>query len=179
MACISATLAGLAQDCSQSMGGVAKVIIAPYSAGSIHFATSASTQVTVDGLSGTTEWKAYYFRKGNAQVTSTLNVDPANGVNYVSSELQLTFTRQDTTKRVEMSALVLGEVMVIYKDANGTYWALGVDSPVSATAGTAQTGAQKTDGNNYQITLTSEDLTWPVELDAASSTAAEAIAYPA
>ena len=183
MACTSAVLAGLAQDCSQSMGGVNKVLIRPYSAGTIYFASSADTKVKVDGLTGLTgqtiEWKAYFFRKNNAQVTSTLNADPSNGVNYVSSELQLTFTKQETVKRVEMSALVLGEVMVVYQDSNGIWWALGVNSPVVATAGTAQTGAARTDGNNYQITLTSEDLTWPVELDENSSAAASGVPFPA
>lgn len=173
--CSSAVLAGLAQDCAQSMGGVSKVLIAPYVEGSMEVSTAGT--VTIASLSGTT-WKAYYFRKGNASVTSTLNVDATNGVNYVSSELAMTFTKQETNKRLEMSALALGDVMVVYKDANGLWWALGIDNPVTCTAGSANTGAAKTDGNNYQVTLTAEDLTYPIELDAATVTKAEAIDYP-
>ena len=190
MACISATLAGLAVDCEQSMGGIQKVLIAPYTANTItkatwSGATSASTDdvedalATISGLTtGTTDWHPYYFRKGNAQATSTLNVDAANGVNFVSTELQMTFTKQDTVKRIEMSALALGEVMVLYKDNNGLWWALGIDNPVTCTAATGQTGAQKPDGSNYQITLTAEDLTYPLQLDKATSDVADLVPYP-
>ena len=190
MACTSATLAGLAIDCEQSMGGIQKILIAPYTAGTItkttwSGATSADTDdvseaiATISGFTtGSTDWKAYYFRKGNAQATSTLNIDAANGVNYVSTELQMTFTKQDTVKRIEMSALALGEVMVLYKDANGLCWALGIDNPVTCTAGTAQTGGAKTDGNNYQITLTAEDATYPLQLDKATSDVVDAFPYP-
>lgn len=181
MACTSATLAGLALDCEQSMGGIQKVLIAPYQDGAFTITSANTASIALSGtVSGETVqyFKAYYFRKGNAQATSTLNVDAANGVNYVSTELQMTFTKQDTTKRIEMSALALGEVMILYKDNNGLWWGLGIDNPVTATAGTAQTGGQKTDGNNYSMTWTAEDSTWPIQLDSATSTAANGVQYP-
>lgn len=179
MGCISATLAGLAQDCSRSMGGIQKVIIAPYSANTFDLAGETGGKIHCYSLTADTkDWRAYYFRKGNGQATSTLNVDPANGVNFVSTELALTFTRQDTEKRVEMSALAQMDLVCCYKDYAGQWWALGIDSPVTCTAGTAATGAQKTDGNNYQITLTAEDKTWPIELNLYSSQGADSIGYP-
>ena len=180
MGCTSASLAGLAVDCSKSMGGIKKVIIAPYSAGTFNLQGETGGKIHCYTLTANTgDWRAYYFRKGNGQVTSTLNTDPANGVNYVSTELQLTFTRQDTAKRVEMEHLALGDVVCCYQDCNGLWWALGVDGPVVCTAGSGQTGAQKTDGSNYQITLTAEDKTWPYELNLYSSQGADRIEYPA
>ncbi len=55
--------------------------------------------------------------------------------------------------------------MVIVKDANGKLWYLGYNEPVTATAGTGQTGTAATDGNNYQITLTDQSDTYPYEVD--------------
>ena len=70
----------------------------------------------------------------------------------------------DTTKRIEMNALLLSDVSVIVKDNNGKYWFLGYSEPVTATAGGGQTGQAKTDANQYTITLTDECAVFPYEV---------------
>ena len=158
MACLQ-TLAGIASDCSTSMGGVKKVYIADYSA-----KAATITSGEVSEFSASTQWHEYYIRKNTSSFTSTLNVDPANGVNYVSTELSLVFTKMDTAKRIEMSALVVADVMCVVEDANGNRWFLGYNEPVTASAGTGETGTAKTDGNKYTLTLTDESETFPYKV---------------
>lgn len=99
-------------------------------------------------------------------MTSTLNIDATNGVNYVSTDLVTTFSRMSTSKRVQMLALAVGQVACIVKDANGKSWYLGYSNPVEATTGTGQTGAAMTDANSYSITLNdSGAFPLPVEFD--------------
>ena len=50
----------------------------------------------------------------------------------------------DTSKRLEISALAIGNMAMIVKDANGKYWFLGKDEPTMAS-GTSQTGVAKGD----------------------------------
>lgn len=162
MAC-SVTLAGLSRDCSSSMGGIVEVFIASYD-------DVASKTLTDDAVSAITMaagkyFYRYSFKKGTGSMTSTLNVDAANGVNFVSTDLVLQFNRMETTKRVEMSALAVNECVVVVKDANGKYWYLGYDEPVSASAGDGQTGTARTDGNRYSITLQDNSVTWPYEVN--------------
>lgn len=111
------------------------------------------------------KFKTYSFRKGTASMTSTLNVDATNGVNYVSTDLVLQFGKMETAKRVEIANLAIGEVDVIVKDANGKYWYLGYDEPVTASAGEGSTGTAATDANRYQITLQDQAQTFPYEVD--------------
>ena len=87
----------------------------------------------------------------------------ANGVNYVSTELNLVFTRQETAKRVEMSALLLNDVACLVVDSNNKVWVMGLESPVNATAATAESGVAASDGNKYTITLTDESSTFMYE----------------
>ena len=94
-------------------------------------------------------------------MTSTLNVDETAGINYVSTELSLVFTKMETAKRIEISALAQGHLAVIVKDSNNMYWYLGKDDYVSASAGSANTGTAKGDSNNYSITLKDESDTFP------------------
>ena len=163
MPCIQ-TLAGIIRDCSPSIGGIVEAYIANYD--DVSSVTAEEKVSAIKMVTGKQFYK-YTFRPGTGSMTSTLNADPAAGTNYVSTELLLQFNRMETTKRIEVSALAVGDLAVIVKDANGTYWYLGKDEPVTASAGTGQTGTARADGNYYQITLTDNAATWPLEVDGA------------
>ena len=129
----------------------------------------------------------YYFRPGTSSMTSTLNIDNSAGVNFVQTVLTMLYSRMETTKRVEMSALAVNDLRAIVKDANGVfwllgeeepvvaqaadgqtgtalYWLLGYDEAVTASAGDGQTGTAKTDANRYSISLEDNNSTFPKEI---------------
>lgn len=160
----SQTLAGIAASCESNKGGISIVYIANFS--DVESVTAETDKITAITMNAQAKFKAYNFRKGTGSMTSTLNVDPANGINFVQTDLVLQFAKQDTAKRIEMTALSLGELAVIVKDSNGTYWYLGKDEFVSATAGGANTGTARTDGNNYTLTLSDYSATYPFEVEA-------------
>ena len=178
MAYCNQTLKGIILDCSHSLGGVKTVYIANYndvtdlsynaSTGSTTGSTSGATYTgdTITGITmaSGTFFQPYQFRKQTGSMTSTLTVDETAGVNYVSTELSLVFTKMETKKRIELSALSVGQLAVIVEDSNGTFWYLGKDDYVSVTAGGGQTGTAKGDGNNYTLTLKDESDTYPYEV---------------
>ena len=162
MSCIQ-TLSGLAKDCAANMGGIVEVMIA-------NFADVTGVTITDGVVSAVTmatdaKFKKYSFAKNAGSLTSTYNIDAASGVKYVTSDLLLQFNRMETSKRVEITALSLGDLAVIVKDANGKYWYLGKDEPVNASAGDGQTGTARGDANRYTITLQDESLEMPYEVD--------------
>ena len=141
---------------------------------SIHLPSSTSTDGSaaynikdlgkIVNFDNSVAWYEYNFKKNTGSFTSTLNVDPANGINFISTELTLQFNKMNTVKRVEMAALAVNEMYIIVQDCNNTYWYLGTDEPCVATSGTSQTGTSKQDGNYYQIVITDESKTWPMEV---------------
>ena len=162
MSCIQ-TLSGLAKDCAANMGGIVEVMIA-------NFADATGVTITDGVVSAVTmaadaKFKKYSFAKNTGSLTSTYNIDAASGVKYVTSDLLLQFNRMETSKRVEITALSLGDLAVIVKDANGKFWYLGKDEPVNASAGDGQTGTARGDANRYTITLQDESLEMPYEVD--------------
>jgi len=158
------TLSGLVKDCAANMGGIVEVLIANYA--------DVSSVAVSDGMIGTitmaqsAKFKRYNFAKNTGSLTSTYTLDPASGVKYVTTDLLLQFNRMETAKRVEITALALGDLAVICKDANGKYWYLGKDEPVNASAGDGQTGTARSDANRYTITLEDNSLEMPFEVDA-------------
>ena len=161
MSICNVNIAGLCKDCESSRGGIIEVYAANY--GDLTPTVSAGTITAITVATGASVYK-YEFRKGTGSMTSTLNVDAANGVNYVATELLLQFSKMETRKRIEMSALAVGELVFVVKDANGKFWYLGMDEAVTASAGSGQTGQAIGDGNFYSITLTDNSNTWPYEV---------------
>lgn len=166
MSCLQ-TLNGISTDCSMSIGGLKIVYIANYD----DVASTAITngEVTAITMNGTAKFKKYQFRRNTASMTSTLAVDPTNG-STVSTDVVLSFLRQETAKRIEISALSVGELVVLAEDGNGKVWYLGKDFPVMASAGTGESGTNYTDGNRYSITLQDNSLDWPYEVKIAPAT---------
>lgn len=162
MPCIQ-TLSGLARDCSSNMGGIQEVLIA--NAADVTGVTITENQISAIAMASSAKFKRYSFAKNTGSLTSTYTIDPASGVKYVTSDLLLQFNRMQTQARVEITALALGELVCIVKDANGKYWYLGKDEPVNASAGDGQTGTARGDANRYTITLQDESLEMPYEVD--------------
>lgn len=164
MAYCNQTLAGIQLDCTNSLGGIKTVYIANYgdiSGVTVDSGTSMVSDITmVDGAT----FKPYQFRKQTGSMTSTLNVDETAGINYVSTELSLVFTKMETKKRLEMAALAIGQLAVIVEDSNGKFWYLGYDDYVSSSAGGANTGTAKGDQNAYTLTLSDESTSFPYEV---------------
>jgi len=161
MPCIQ-TLSGLARDCAANMGGILEVLIANFD--DVSNVTVTSDQISTITMASGAKFKRYSFGKNTGSLTSTYTIDAASGVKYVTSELLLQFNRMQTAARVEITALALGDLVVIVKDANGKYWYLGKDEPVNASASDGQTGTARADANRYTITLQDESREMPYEV---------------
>ena len=145
------------------MGGILEALIANFD--DVTGVTLTDNQISAIAMASSAKFKRYTFAKNTGNLTSTYNLDPASRVRYVTSELLLQFNRMETAKRVEITALALGDLAVIVKDANGKYWYLGKDEPVNASASDGQTGTARGDANRYTVTLQDESLEMPYEVD--------------
>lgn len=163
MACFSLN-GGIAADCNTSMGGIKKVFLMDASVIPVLSGTDVQTVTEISGTT-TANTFSFHFKKNTGSMTSTLTVDAANGVNFVSTALALQFTRMEATKRASIAALVKSEVKAVVVDSNNNAWLLGYDEPVAVTEGTGQTGQAKTDGNFYSLTLTDESRDFPYFVD--------------
>ena len=162
MSCIQ-TLSGLTRDCSSNMGGIVEALIANYA--DVTGVTVSDGIISAISMASSAKFKRYSFAKNTGSLTSNYNIDAASGVKYVTTDLLLQFNRMEASKRVEITALALGDLAIIVKDANGKYWYLGKDEPVNASAGDGQTGTARGDANRYTITLQDESQEMPYEVD--------------
>lgn len=169
MACLQ-TLNGIAYDCAPSMGGIVEVLLANFSdVTALTITDDVITAITMADDGGTppvsATFKRYTFPKGTGSLSSNYTFDKTTGASFVVSDLLMVFTRMETSKRVEISALAQGELAAIVKDANGKWWYLGKDEPLTPSAGDGLTGTARTDRNGYSFTLQDNSLAMPYEVD--------------
>ena len=156
MAC-SQTLSGIPRDCEPNAGGIKEIYIA-----NIDDVTAVTLDSTGGKISGITmasskTFKKYYFKPTKANVVSTPQFNDSAEYAGEDAIITMAFGRQDTTKRVQVAALSVGELAVIVKDMNGINWYYGFDAPVLRNGGDAPSGAAKTDFNGYNIQLHAQD----------------------
>ena len=166
MAYCNQTLAGITLDCSNNMGGIKTVYITNF--GDVESVKMGEDKITGITLTSGSKFKTYQFRKGTSSMNSELTADETNGLNFVTTTLNLVFTKMETAKRVEMSALSIAQLAVIVLDSNGIYWYITPDDYASASAGGGETGTAKGDRNAYTLTLTTENTTYPIEIEASA-----------
>lgn len=163
MAC-SQTLSGIARDCSTSMGGIKRMWAVGYD--DVTSYTESNGQITAITMVTSKVFSLYEFRPQTAEVVSTPQISSENGVAYIQSVLTVMFAKQDTAKRLEMNALALSDLVIIYEDNNGKKWLLGHDNPVVASGGDSGSGKAFGDANRYGLQFTDNSLEYPIEVTA-------------
>ena len=161
MACAQ-TLSGLVHDCLPSIGGIKAVYIA--NASDVDTLTEASGKITGITMNASAKFHKYEFLKRTGSLSSNWQINAENGTKFVQTNLVLVFSRMETTKRVEISALAAGETVAIVEDMNGVYHYLGKDNPLEISAGDGLTGAAPADRNAYSITLQENSADLPLEV---------------
>lgn len=165
MACNSYTLTGLNTICKEtSFGGIKEVLIAPYD-DVASVSVASGTNLLTPTMVSDKKFKQYKLLKSTGGLTSTLNTSETSA-SYFTNEVTLQFMKMETSKRMEIMALMMSSCVVIVKDANNKYWYLGKDNYVECSAGTATTGTAASDSNHYELTLSDTSAELPYEVDA-------------
>ena len=165
MAC-NITLSEQNLDCRDSMGGIVEVYALADRGDIISINETSGSTGMISGftLEAGSAFVTYKLRKNTGSLVNTYNISEENGTTFVRSELTLVFHKMDTSKRLEISALAIGNMAMIVKDSNGKYWFLGKDEPVTMASGTSQTGVAKGDKNGYDVVLACEGKQEPWEV---------------
>ena len=177
MACNSIALSGIGLGCKDNMGGIKEVYLIKID--DITKVEATEGQISTLTLAESASFKTYKFRKGTSQFTSTMTTDEAAGTLSVQTDLALQFSKMETSKRLEIMAMCMESMAAIVLDANGKYWFLGYDFPVTASAATGQTGTNFGDFGGYNVTLTDNSKEFPYEIPATIIADLEITAAPA
>ena len=154
MACSNLT-AGFTLDCNDSNGGIDKIFIANGPVESITEAAGIVTAITVGGSAlAPADFFEFEVPRQTSSFAETVAVSQENGTVTYDQALTMVFNKMDAAKRNQI--LLMAEatsMVVVFKDANGKYFSVGLERGAYMSAGSATSGTAYADRNGYEITI--------------------------
>lgn len=161
MSC-SQTLTGIAKDCAVNKGGIKRVLLA--NKDDVSDITVVDGEITA--ITHGDPFVEFGFRPNTGNFASSWQINNENGSKFVQTLLTMIFSRMETSKRVAIMALAQADLVAVVEDANGLFWFLGYDDPLSLADGSdAQTGTARADRNGYTVVLEDNSNELPYEVD--------------
>lgn len=156
MSCI--LTAGYTLPC-KGIAGVQEVYIGTWNDGSLTYTVGTGSNLNqITAFTGATV-SFYRFQQTieTGSLTETGNFNEQNGTAYYDQVVEITVHNVNQTLNDVTNNLGRGRWRIIVLDANGNYFLVGKQNPVSVTAVTGGLGKAYGDLNGYTITFTGKE----------------------
>ena len=180
MACTT-YLTGFSTSCGSNLPSIKKLYVGTFESAKFTYTYQQNSEAQdvldadgnkiIEAVSGATlnsgadKWVEFQFRKNSSSMDTEMTVND-NGSHYYTNSATCTFAKIENSKRISLEAVASGECTMIIVDSNNQTWLIGADNPVSLSTLTATTGTAIGDSNSYNVTLSAEERTMPLLIEA-------------
>ena len=180
MACTT-YLTGFSTSCGSNLPSIKKLYVGTFESSTFTYTYQQNSEsqdvLDADGnkiieavsgatlKSGADKWVEFQFRKNSSSMDTEMTVND-NGSHYYTNSATCTFAKIENSKRLALQSVASGECSMIIVDSNNQTWLIGADNPVSLTTLTSSTGTAIGDSNQYSVTLSAEEPTMPLLIEA-------------
>ena len=181
MACITTYLTGFSTSCGSNLPSIKKLYVGTFESGTFTYTYQQNSEAQdvldadgnkiIEAVSGATlksgadKWVEFQFRKNSSSMDTEMTVND-NGSHYYTNSATCTFAKIENSKRLALQSVASGECSMIIVDSNNQTWLIGADNPVSLTTLSGSTGTAIGDSNQYSVTLSAEEPTMPLLIEA-------------
>lgn len=167
MAC-NTSLTAILKDCSNNIGGLTNIYIAPAEFVTA-FTQTSGTITAISTSGGTAPFREFQFNKNSASYVEEAGISLENGSTFYTTTTTLMIPRREVAKRNALALIASGQrnLYLILKDANGLYWLQGFSNYANLTALGEGSGAAKADGSKYSLSFLAEEPQLMYEVNSA------------
>lgn len=180
MACTT-YLTGFSTSCGSNLPSIKKLYVGTFESSTFTYTYQQNSEsqdvLDADGnkiieavsgatlKSGADKWVEFQFRKNSSSMDTEMTVND-NGSHYYTNSATCTFAKIENSKRLALQSVASGECSMIIVDSNNQTWLIGSENPVSLTTLSGSTGTAIGDSNQYSVTLSAEEPTMPLLIEA-------------
>ena len=180
MACTT-YLTGFSTSCGSNLPSIKKLYVGTFESSTFTYTYQQNSEAQdvldadgnkiIEAVSGATlksgadKWVEFQFRKNSSSMDTEMTVND-NGSHYYTNSATCTFAKIENSKRLALQSVASGECSMIIVDSNNQTWLIGADNPVSLTTLSGSTGTAIGDSNQYSVTLSAEEPTMPLLIEA-------------
>lgn len=149
---------GLSKDCLTNIGGITKMYIAERD--SVTFPLTLSSpgnEISAFTMLGGAKFYGFYFTKGSSNYVESTKDDSTTGIGLSTQTITLGLNRREKTKRTKLELLRKKQLLVVITDGNGVNWLFGESNGVELTENNGGSGTNRTDANQYVLTMIGEE----------------------
>ena len=148
---------GFSIDCRDSIGGIEEVLISEFD--NVDSYTITGGEVTALSQVVATNFFRYSLEKENGDFVTTENGSIENGTTFWETVLNFTMKKMQAATSEELRLLALNRLVIIVKDNNAKYWAMGLTNAADkvGVTNTAASGQAFGDLNGYTLGFTSKE----------------------
>ena len=181
MACTPKYLTSITTSCGSNLPSIKKLYVGTFESSTFTYTYQQNSEAQdvldadgnkiIEAVSGATlksgadKWVEFQFRKNSSSMDTEMTVND-NGSHYYTNSATCTFAKIENSKRLALQSVASGECTMIIVDSNNQTWLVGADNPVSLTTLTGSTGTAIGDSNQYSVTLSAEEPTMPLLIEA-------------
>jgi hypothetical protein len=168
MSCCT-TLTSIEKGCENNLGGIKNLYIVPLCHLSASTLTISAGTITALSLVAGQTLAIYEFNKNTSSYVEEASISLENGSTFYTVTTSLMIPRREVAKRNSLALIAAGQpdLFIIMEDANGIYWAQGLENGANLTAQGEGSGVAKADGSKYSLTFLSEEPEQMYAIDAA------------
>lgn len=168
MSCTSLLTQGFTLDCADGLGGIEEILIANVE--SVTAFTEASGTVSAITQAVSTSFYRYELEEEDADYLTTENKEKANGTLFYTTVLNFTIDKLSAAKNEELRLMSAARnLVVIWKNNDGTYQSIGLDKVNSLPGGAkkiggtnqAASGKAFADKSGYTVGITAMESHYP------------------
>ena len=180
MACTT-YLTGFSTSCGSNLPSIKKLYVGTFESSTFTYTYQQNSEAQdvldadgnkiIEAVSGATlksgadKWVEFQFRKNSSSMDTEMTVND-NGSHYYTNSATCTFAKIENSKRLALQSVASGECTMIIVDSNNQTWLIGSENPVSLTTLTGSTGTAIGDSNSYNVTLSADEPTMPILIEA-------------
>lgn len=180
MACTT-YLTGFSTSCGSNLPSIKKLYIGTFESSTFTYTYQQNSEsqdvLDADGnkiieavsgatlKSGAAKWVEFQFRKNSSSMDTEMTLND-NGSHYYTNSANCTFAKIENSKRLSLESVASGECTMIIVDSNNQTWLIGAENPVSLTTLSGSTGTAIGDSNQYSVTLSADEPTMPILIEA-------------
>ena len=159
---------GLLVDCKDQIGGLKRIyFVKSYCSDIRANATFDGTDTNVIDTAGFANWDIqsggavtvfqYDLRPNLSSMTVNFTSDPATGTTFFEQTLSISMQKLSVAQSNELKLISYNRSQVFVLDNNDNLFLLGMDNGMDVSAGTAVSGAAKSDMTGFTLELRGEE----------------------
>ena len=165
MSCVLTT--GFTEECEDGLGGIeqGEFLLTQFTDIDATATVITAGEITTLTQVALTNFYRYYMKKEAANFVTTMSKE--NGNQIYETVVTLPMMKMSAAKFVEFKLVAGKPNVIIVKDNNGLYWAIGIDKGADLNGATGQTGTAMNDANGHTLTFTARSGNAPYTVDPA------------